>query len=152
MNSVERVDRLVRAAVAELDPGATLQIHDDGERITVDIDGEDLGRVIGRQGQTLDAIQHLAYRAASLEQDDRRRVEVDAGGWRERRSLELIEIADDAADRAVESGESVSLPPMSASERRTVHEYLREREDVDTSSEGREPERHLVVEPLRDSD
>lgn len=152
MSSVERVERLMRAALAELDPAATFRIDDDGERITIDIDGEDLGRVIGRQGQTLDAMQHLAYRAASLDQEDRRRVEVDAGGWRERRAEELTAIADEAADRAVDTGEPVALPPMSASERRTVHEYLREREDVDTASEGKEPDRHLVVEPLRDSD
>ena len=79
-----------------------------------------------------------------------RRVELDAGGWRERRAVELREIADEAADKAVEDRESVALPPMSASERRVVHEYLREREDVDTTSEGREPERRLVVEPLED--
>lgn len=150
MSAVERVETLIETAVKELDPAATFEVSDDGETITVAIEGEDLGQVIGRHGQTLDALQHLAYRAAALEEDGRRRVEVDAGGWRERRAEELREIADEAADKAIETGDRVPLPPMSASERRVVHEYLRDREDVDTTSEGREPERRLVVEPFAD--
>ncbi|MCX6393745.1 MAG: KH domain-containing protein [Solirubrobacterales bacterium] len=150
MSVEERVRTVVGSVVEALDPDAEFKIVDDGEVIKVDIDGPDMGQIIGRHGNTLDAIQHIAYRAASVDRTDMRRVEVDAGGWRERRAIELREIADDAADEAIEAGQSVSLEPMSASERRVVHEYLREREDVDTTSEGREPERYLVVEPLED--
>jgi len=150
MSAEEKVRTVINAAVEALDPDARVTLADDGEMIRVDIDGPDLGQVIGRHGNTLDALQHIAYRAASVDRTDMRRVELDAGGWRERRAVELREIADEAADKAVEDRESVALPPMSASERRVVHEYLREREDVDTTSEGREPERRLVVEPLED--
>jgi spoIIIJ-associated protein len=150
VSAEERVRKVIEAAVAALDPDAEVNIVDDGSVIKVDIEGPDLGQVIGRHGNTLDALQHISYRAVSNDRSDMRRVEVDAGGWRERRAVELREIADDAADEAVESGSSVALPPMSASERRVVHEYLREREDVDTTSEGREPERRLIVEPLDD--
>ncbi|MCX6388648.1 MAG: KH domain-containing protein [Solirubrobacterales bacterium] len=150
MSAEEKVRTVINAAVEALDPDARVTLADDGEIIRVDIDGPDLGQVIGRHGNTLDALQHIAYRAASVDRTDIRRVELDAGGWRERRAVELREIADEAADKAVEDRESVALPPMSASERRVVHEYLREREDVDTTSEGREPERRLVVEPLED--
>jgi spoIIIJ-associated protein len=150
MSAEDRVRTVIEAAVQALDPEAEVNIVDDGSVIKVDIEGPDLGQVIGRQGNTLDALQHISYRAVSNDRSDMRRVEVDAGGWRERRAVELCEIADDAADEAVESRASVALPPMSASERRVVHEYLRDREDVDTTSEGREPERRLVVEPLDD--
>jgi spoIIIJ-associated protein len=150
VSAEDRVRTVIEAAVAALDPDAEVNIVDDGSVIKVDIEGPDLGQVIGRHGNTLDALQHISYRAVSNDRSDMRRVEVDAGGWRERRAVELREIADDAADEAVESGSSVALPPMSASERRVVHEYLREREDVDTTSEGREPERRLIVEPLDD--
>ena len=150
MSAEQRVREVIEASVEALDPDAEATYLDDGEVIKVSIDGPDLGQVIGRHGNTLDALQHIAYRAASVDRSDMRRVEVDAGGWRERRAVELREIADEAADQAIESGESVALPPMSASERRVVHEYLRDREDVDTTSEGREPERRLVVEPLDD--
>lgn len=150
MSAEERVRTVIEAAVSALDPEAEVNIVDDGSVIKVDIEGPDLGQVIGRHGNTLDALQHISYRAVSNDRSDMRRVEVDAGGWRERRAVELKEIADDAADEAVETGQSVALSPMSASERRVVHEYLRDREDVDTTSEGREPERRLVVEPLDD--
>lgn len=150
MSAEDRVRNVIEAAVQALDPDAEVNIVDDGSVIKVDIEGPDLGQVIGRHGNTLDALQHISYRAVSNDRSDMRRVELDAGGWRERRAVELREIADDAADEAVESRESVALPPMSASERRVVHEYLRDREDVDTTSEGREPERRLVVEPLDD--
>lgn len=150
MSAEDRVRTVIEAAVSALDPDAEVNIVDDGSVIKVDIEGPDLGQVIGRHGNTLDALQHISYRAVSNDRSDMRRVEVDAGGWRERRAVELREIADDAADEAIETRESVALPPMSASERRVVHEYLRDREDVDTTSEGREPERRLVVEPLDD--
>lgn len=150
MSAEERVRAVVEAAIPEIDPDAVVDIQDDGETLKVSIEGPDLGRVIGRHGQTLDAIQHIAFRAASFERDDIRRVEVDAGGWRERRAEELRDIAERAADDAVETGESIRLQPMSASERKVVHEYLRDREDVDTISEGTEPNRRLVVEPLDD--
>ena len=150
MSAEQRVRTVVEAAVSELDSEARIELVDDGQTIKVSIDGPDLGQVIGRHGQTLDAIQHIAFRAAAFERDDIRRVEIDAGGWRERRAEELQEIADKAADEAVETGRSIELPPMPANERRVVHEYLRDREDVDTISEGREPDRRLVVEPLDD--
>ncbi len=150
MSAEDRVRTVIEAAVSALDPDAEINIVDDGEVIKVDIEGPDLGQVIGRHGNTLDALQHISYRAVSNDRSDMRRVQVDAGGWRERRAVELREMADDAADEAVETRDSVALPPMSASERRVVHEYLRDREDVDTTSEGREPERRLVVEPLDD--
>jgi spoIIIJ-associated protein len=150
MSAEDRVRNVVEAVVGALDPDAEVTIVDDGEILKVDIEGPDLGQIIGRHGATLEAIQHISHRAASMEEDDRRRVDIDAGGWRERRAEELKDIADRAADDAVDTGESVALPPMSSSERRVVHEYLRDREDVDTVSEGREPNRRLVVEPLDD--
>ena len=73
---------------------------------------------------------------------------IDASGYRERRAAVLRHDATEAADDAVRLGRPVRLEPMSASERRVVHEFLRERGDVDTHSEGEEPDRRLVVEPL----
>ncbi len=75
---------------------------------------------------------------------------IDADGYRERRAESLRTIALDAAEDALRSGEAIELDPMPASERRIVHEYLRERGDVQTHSEGEEPERYLVVEPAED--
>ena len=78
---------------------------------------------------------------------EQRRVVVDAEGYRARRRDVLARQADDAADEAVNSGRPVALDAMTAGERRLVHEFLRDRADVDTYSEGEEPDRHLVVAP-----
>jgi spoIIIJ-associated protein len=112
--------------------------------------GDDVGLFIGRRGQTIDAVQHLAQRIVFREGPSPVRVVIDADGYRERRVETLQADAEEAAEEAQRSGSSVKLAPMPASERRIVHEYLRERGGVETHSEGEEPERRLVVSPLDD--
>jgi spoIIIJ-associated protein len=111
------------------------------------IEGDDVGLLIGRRGQTIDAIQHLAQRIVFRGDPASPRLVVDAGGYRERRTRALHEDADDAAEEALRSGHQVEFEPMPASERRIVHEYLRDRGGVLTHSEGDEPERYVVVSP-----
>lgn len=112
--------------------------------------GEDVGLFIGRHGQTIDAVQHLAQRIVFPGGPSPVRVVVDADGYRERRAESLRADAGDAAEEALRSGGPVELAPMSAAERRIVHEFLRDRGGVETHSEGDEPERRLVVSPLGD--
>jgi spoIIIJ-associated protein len=112
--------------------------------------GDDVGLFIGRRGQTIDAVQHLAQRIVFRGGPVKARVVIDADGYRERRAKQLCEDADDAAEEALRLGSAVELDPMPASERRVVHEHLRDRGDVGTHSEGEEPERYLVVSPLGD--
>ncbi len=110
--------------------------------------GEDIGLFIGRRGQTIDAVQHLAQRIVFHDGPSEVRVLIDADGYRERRAESLRADADEAAEEVLRSGAPVELDPMPASERRIVHEHLRDRGDVQTHSEGEEPERYLVVSPL----
>ena len=122
-----------------------------GERdgvLTGSLEGEDVGLFIGRHGQTIDAVQHLAQRIVFPDGPSTVRVVIDANGYRQRRAEALRGEADDAADDAVRSGKPVELDPLPPFERRIVHEYLRERGDVETHSEGNEPERYLVISPL----
>ena len=91
------------------------------------IEGEDVGLLIGRRGQTIDAVQHLAQRIVFPGGQSTSRVVVDADGYRERRAQALREDAAAAADEALRLGEPVELDPMPASERRVVHEFLRDR-------------------------
>ena len=128
---------------------AEISVSDDGELVRGTLTGEDLGLFIGRHGQTIDAVQHIAMRVVANAAGERRRVEIDAEGYRERRADALRTQADAAGDDAVRYGRPVALDAMSAPERKLVHEYLRERGDVQTYSEGDEPHRHLVVAPLR---
>jgi len=111
------------------------------------LQGEDIGLFIGRRGQTIDAVQHLAQRIVFPDGPSEVRVVVDADGYRERRAESLRADADEAAEEVLRSGQPVELDPMPASERRIVHEHLRDRGDVETHSEGEEPERYLVVSP-----
>lgn len=110
--------------------------------------GDDVGLFIGRRGQTIDAVQHLAQRIVFHDGPSDVRIVIDADGYRERRAQTLRADADDAAEESLRSGAPVELEPMPASERRVVHEHLRERGDVQTHSEGEEPQRRLVVSPL----
>ena len=110
--------------------------------------GRRSGLLIGRRGQTIDALQLLCYRAAFRGISDRKRVQVDAAGYRERRRELLVGQADRAATRALESGKEIELEPMSASERKVVHDHLLERAGVETFSEGEEPDRCVIVAPL----
>jgi spoIIIJ-associated protein len=145
----ERVRAIVDRVLDEIDLDADVEVSETGEEILAAIDGPDeLGILIGRRGQTLDALQLLCYRAASMGVTDRKRVTLDAAGYRERRRALLEEEAEIAAARAAREGEAVRLEPMSASERRMVHEVLKDRSDVETYSEGDEPERRIVVAPL----
>jgi spoIIIJ-associated protein len=123
--------------------------YDDGV-LTGRLLGRDLGLFIGRHGQTIDAVQHLAQRIVLKGGDPGLRLLVDAGGYRARRAKTLRGEADDAAEEALRTGRPVELDPMPALERRLVHEHLRDRTEVETYSEGTEPDRYLVVSPTGD--
>ena len=125
-----------------------IEISEDDEAVTASLVGGDLGLLIGRHGQTIDAIQYLANVIAWRELGEGRKdVVVDAAGYRERRRETLEALALRSADRARSSGESVDLEPMSSIERRIVHLRLKEVDGVSTRSEGEEPYRYVVVEP-----
>jgi len=144
----QAVEELLDRVVAALGLDAMVEITDDGETCTGTLHGEELGLFIGRHGQTIDAVQHLAQRVAGARAEHGRRIVVDAEGYRERREAILRRQADRAAEEALRSGRPVALDVMTAGERRLVHEYLREHGSVQTYSEGDEPDRHLVVAPL----
>jgi spoIIIJ-associated protein len=144
----ERVRALVSRVVLSLELRASVDVEVTGEEIRATVNGEDLGLLIGRHGSTIDALQHLASRAAFRGDKERKRVVVDAAGYRERREAQLRRAADRAVEDALSFGRPVELEPMSANERKAVHQYLKERMDVDTHSEGDEPDRRLVVSPV----
>jgi spoIIIJ-associated protein len=145
----ERARELVEGVLDELDLDGDVEIEESDERIAVTIVGEDdYGLLIGKRGQTIDALQLLCYQAAFRGLRDRKRVVVDAAGYRDRRRETLESRADRAAEQALSSNNIVEMDPMSAQERRVVHERLKERAGVETYSEGDEPRRCVVVAPL----
>lgn len=126
---------------------AEVDVRREGDTVTGTLIGDDLGLFIGRHGQTIDAVQHLAQRIVFRGRPSELRIVIDAAGYRDRRAGALRRLADEAADEALRYERPVALDAMVASERKLVHEHLRERGDVDTHSEGDEPDRHLVVSP-----
>jgi len=144
----ERVRALVSRVSGALDLRASVDIEETDDEIRATVNGEELGLLIGKHGNTIDALQHLALRAAFLGSEHRKRVVVDAAGYRERREATLKRAADRAVEDALSFGRAVELEPMAAPERKIVHQYLAERTEVDTHSEGDEPDRRLVVTPV----
>ena len=144
------VRELLERVAAGIGVEANVRVARDADGVTAEFVGDDLGLLIGHHGQTIDAIQHLAYRIAFRRCGAPIRVVVDAAGYRERRAVALRAAADQAAETAIHDRRPVSLEAMSALERKVVHEHLKGRHDVETYSEGQEPDRRLVVAPLVD--
>jgi spoIIIJ-associated protein len=144
----ERVRAILERVVEALGMDATVEVSESEGEISGRIEGEEVGLLIGRRGQTIDAVQLLCYRAAFRGHPDRKRVVVDAAGYRERRRETVERQADRAAERALESGKEIELEPMSPTERKIVHDRLKDRQGIETFSEGEEPERCVIVAPL----
>ena len=146
----ERVRALVSRVANALGLRASVDVEESDETIRATVNGDDLGILIGKHGSTIDALQHLALRVAYRGTAADRQVVVDAAGYRERREMALQRAAERAVADALDFGRPVELEPMTAAERRLVHTYLRDRNDIQTHSEGDEPDRRLVVSPVRD--
>jgi spoIIIJ-associated protein len=145
----ERVRLLVERVLDELDLDGEVELEETDDVITATVEGdEDYGLLIGRRGQTIDALQLLAFQAAFRGIRERKRVVVDAAGYRARREEVISERADRAAEKAISSDTEVELDPMNARERRIVHEHLKNRPGVETFSSGDDPHRRVVVAPL----
>lgn len=126
-----------------------IDVDEDDEVITVSCAGSDLGMLIGRHGQTIDAVQYLANAVMwRRHPEDRKEVVVDAAGYRDRRRTALEALAVRSAERALSDREPVDLEPMTAVERKVVHLRLKEFDGVETTSEGTEPNRYVVVHPV----
>ncbi len=140
--------QLVARIVDSLGVDAEVTSAEDDDGIVVTCSGEDVGLLIGRHGQTIDAVQYLlnviGYRAYG---DEKKDVTVDAAGYRARRQATLETLALRAADRVRDSGEPEELEPMTAVERKVVHLSLKDVAGVGTTSEGTEPNRYVVVVP-----
>ena len=141
----ELVDRVSTAIGVQ----CRVQVDETEDAIHVQCTGRDLGVLIGRHGQTIDAIQYLVnaamYRGHA---EERKEIVVDAAGYRARRRVTLEALALRSAERAIAEGEPVELEPMTAVERKVVHLRLKEFPGVETTSEGTEPNRFVVVLPL----
>lgn len=119
------------------------------ENVYIDINGKDSGTIIGKRGQTLDAIQYLCSLVANKDNDSYVRVVIDAENYRAKRERTLEQLANRLADKVRKTGRSVRLEPMNPYERKIIHAALQNRNGVTTRSEGEEPYRRVVIETTR---
>jgi spoIIIJ-associated protein len=142
------VDEFATALVDAMGIDATIDAHDAGEAIAVDVVTKETGLFIGQKGETIDAIQYLLNVAVYKNRPFAKRIVVDSEGYRQRRIEAIQGMAHRTARRAVRERRPLSLPPMPAAERRVVHLFLKENPRVTTSSEGKEEARKVIVNPI----
>lgn len=142
--AVECLRRIIEAG--RLDAEVTIAAVE-GTDIAVDIMGPDAGLLVGPHGHTLDALQHIVTLIVNKNLPNRLRISVDAAGYRARRAETLRKFANELADEVVSSGQEAVTDPLNPMERRIIHTALAERGDVQTYSEGEEPNRYMVITP-----
>jgi spoIIIJ-associated protein len=144
----ERAARMLTEMIRHMGiEGTTRVVEEDDAQAMIDIEGGELGLLIGKHGQTLAAVQHLLGLMANKGQEPRKRIILDAQGYRERREESLRHLALASARKAKQSGEPVTLDPLLPHERRIIHTALAEDSGVATRSVGEDPTRRIVIEP-----
>ena len=130
-----------------LDIKATTTLVSEGEKIEINVAAENTTEIIGKYGATIDAIQTLASAVANKGREKYARVVVDCENYRENREATLKRLSENLAQKAIRLGKKIKLEPMNPYERRIIHSTLSEYEGVKTLSEGKEPQRYIVIVP-----
>lgn len=149
VNPVEQGLRFLTEVLSTMGLSLEVEVRKEQESVTFDLRGEQLGLVIGRRGQTLDALQYLVNIVANRGAETRQRIILDAGGFRERRRKTLQGLADRLARQVLRTGKEVRLEPMSPADRKVIHTRIQAVEGLTTYSEGEEPERRVVIAPKK---
>ena len=133
---------------------ACTELVSEGDKVEINVTAANTTAIIGKHGAMLDAIQTLAGAVANTGRDDYKRVVVDCENYRENREATLNKLSENLAQKAIRLGKKIKLEPMNPYERRIIHAALSEREGVSTQSEGKEPNRYIVIVPdnLEDPD
>ena len=137
----------LKDVVADMGLDLKMDAKADDSNIYIELSGEDCGTIIGRRGQTLDAIQYLTSLVVNKEHENYVKVVLDAEDYRSRREKTLEQLADKMAKKAVKSHRSLKLDPMNPYERKVIHATLQQNPRVTTRSEGQDPYRRVVIEP-----
>jgi spoIIIJ-associated protein len=127
----------------------TVQTEQKGKYVTLRLESEKAALLIGKRGQTLNALQQLSQLVANKYANHFLMIQLDVENYRERRQESLEQLADRMADKAIRTGKKVEFEPMPSYERKVIHNALTHRLDIETISVGTEPHRYLVIEPLK---
>lgn len=150
----ERTVEFLEGLFKLLNITACTELVSEGEKVEINVTAANTTSIIGKHGAMLDAIQTLAGAVANTGRDDYKRVVVDCENYRENREVTLNKLAENLAQKSIRLGKKIALEPMNPYERRIIHAALSEREGVSTTSEGKEPNRYIVIIPdnLEDAD
>lgn len=132
-----------------MDLKVEMEAKERDQELLVNLEGKDLGILIGRRGETLDALQYLINLTVNKNQEKKKKVIIDIEGYRYRREETLKKLAVKLADKAKQRGRNVILEPMNSQERRIIHTALQGRDDIYTYSEGEEPYRKIIISPKK---
>ncbi|AQQ54931.1 RNA-binding cell elongation regulator Jag/EloR [Planococcus lenghuensis] len=149
-SAIEETETYIRNVAKEMGVD-DLSIHTkrQGKNVLMRLESEKVALLIGKRGQTLNALQQLAQLVINKFAGQFLLVRLDAENYRERRQETLEQLADKMADKAVRTGHKVHMEPMPPHERKVIHQALSTRLDIETHSEGKEPKRYLVIKPLK---
>lgn len=143
----KRAEAFLQGLLEQMKIDATCELKGFEERILIEVTAVNSSEIIGKRGSTLDALQTLASAVANTGRNKYIRVNVDCEGYRKKREETLTSLADKLAVKAIERDRKIKLEPMNPYERRVIHAALSDREDVTTVSEGKEPNRYVVIVP-----
>ncbi|MGO1469024.1 MAG: RNA-binding cell elongation regulator Jag/EloR [Tissierella sp.] len=150
IKDIEKISReFLEEIINSMDLKADINIKKESDRLTIDILGinpDDKGIIIGKRGNTLDAIQYLLSIFINKDEDEYIKVTIDVEGYREKREKSLIKLAQRMAQKAISSKIKVKLEPMNPYERRIIHSTLQDNERIVTFSEGKDPFRRVVIQ------
>lgn len=146
-NPVKETEKFIKEVTANMNLDVDIKTTVKGTHINYELNGENIAILIGKRGQTLNALQYLVHLAINKDSKDYYTVTLDAEGYRGRRRETLESLALKMADRAIRLKKKVSLEPMPAYERKIIHSMLQNRNDISTFSDGVEPHRHIVIKP-----
>lgn len=145
----ERARDFLEQVVGAMGVQASIVLEETDEEINIGLEGNQLGILIGRRGETLNALQYLLNLSANKDQAERKKIMLDVEGYRKKREATLVQLATKLAEKAKRRGRSVVLEPMNPQERRIIHMTLRGRDDIYTFSEGEEPFRKIIIAPRK---
>lgn len=146
-SDAERAVEFVQGIIDIMDLKAVAELSEEGENLTIKLNATDSSSIIGYRGEVLDAIQTLAGAAANIGKKEYQKVVVDCENYRDRREETLIKLAHKLEEKSADMRREVILEPMSPFERRIIHTALSNSQKVSTKSEGKEPNRYVVIVP-----
>lgn len=144
-DSASKAEEFLNRIIPLMGVDATISSFEDEDALRINMEGDKMGILIGRRGETLDALQYLTSIVVNKDREEYLRVTLDTENYREKRKEVLEKLANKIADKVVRNGRNMTLEPMNPFERRVIHSALQNHDMVTTSSIGEEPERRVVV-------